>query len=168
MALWLKKHFVEHSIDGCGSNRQETYYLRVETNRYVWLESVHFVTSYIYLTGIEPFSGADFDIWSGVTGFCRRALRPNLEILGGVLCGQLVSSVHPNSSKLSYLHLMSKPSLIEQRGSERRTQPKGWVGELRANQILRLKLPLVDPKKTTNLSLCKVWESFSTTFLELI
>ena len=30
---------------------------------------------------------------------------------------------------------------------EEGSQPKGWVGELRPNQILRLKLPLVDPKK---------------------
>ena len=48
---------------------------------------------------------------------------------------------------------------------EEGSQPKGWVGELRPNQILRLKLPLVDPKKITNLSLYKVWESFTTTFL---
>ena len=47
---------------------------------------------------------------------------------------------------------------------EEGSQPKGWVGELRPNQILRLKLPLVDPKKT-NLSLYKAWESFTSTFL---
>ena len=44
-----------------------------KTNMYVWLESVLCVTSCIYLKGIEPFSGADFDKCGGVTGFCRRA-----------------------------------------------------------------------------------------------